>query len=211
MAPQSEQPQRLRLADEAARILLEEGGRDFARAKRKALQHLGLDAREEWPTNAEIEAAMLARSRLFATAADREEWLARLRAAQQVMERLAQFQPRLVGPLIQGLVEPEAIVNLHGFADTPEEVIIALGDRGVQCKTGERRYRASGGGTPRPPVPYLSFRGPEGIEIQLTVFPIDGLRQAPPSPVDGKPMRRLPVAAVRELIAEGEKKLFGED
>jgi hypothetical protein len=32
------------------------------------------------------------------------------------------------------------------------------------------------------------------------VFPVDGIRQAPMSPIDGKPMRRADKDAVQELL-----------
>jgi hypothetical protein len=37
--------------------------------------------------------------------------------------------------------------------------------------------------------------------IEVIVFPIDGIRQAPVSPVDGKPMRRADLAEVESLLA----------
>ena len=37
--------------------------------------------------------------------------------------------------------------------------------------------------------------------VEATVFPLDGIRQAPVSPVDGKPMRRADAA---ELDAAGQ-------
>jgi hypothetical protein len=36
--------------------------------------------------------------------------------------------------------------------------------------------------------------------IQATVFPVDGIRQAPMSPIDGKPMKRIDTDAVQELL-----------
>ena len=36
--------------------------------------------------------------------------------------------------------------------------------------------------------------------IEATIFPIDGMRQAPISPVDGKPMKRADRDAVQKLI-----------
>ena len=36
--------------------------------------------------------------------------------------------------------------------------------------------------------------------IQATVFPVDGIRQAPMSPIDGKPMKRADSNAVQELL-----------
>jgi hypothetical protein len=196
---------RVRLAEEAARIILDEGVRDYGLAKRKAADHLGLDARRELPTNAEIEQAVLERNRLFESPATRREYRNRLEAAAVVMDRLDALQPRLVGPLLLGILEPQPIINLHGFAETVEEVIIELADRGITTRTGERHY-GRGGRNIR--MPYLSFRGPEGLDIELTVFPPDGLRQAPPSPIDGKPMRRLNLAGVRELLDRTETASF---
>jgi hypothetical protein len=36
--------------------------------------------------------------------------------------------------------------------------------------------------------------------VEATVFPVDGIRQAPVSPVDGKPMRRADIGEVEQLI-----------
>jgi hypothetical protein len=36
--------------------------------------------------------------------------------------------------------------------------------------------------------------------IEATVFPADGIRQAPVSPVDGKPMRRATLSEVEALL-----------
>ncbi|TVP92923.1 MAG: hypothetical protein EA347_01160 [Thioalkalivibrio sp.] len=198
---------RQRLAEEAARIILEEGVRDYGLAKRKAADHLGMSGRREMPANTEVEAAVLERNRLFAGAENRREYLDRLRVAAVVMERLAGLEPRLVGPLVIGILEPQPLINLHGFAETVEEVIFQLGDMGIQCRSGERHYRGGQGAR----APFLSFRGPEGLDIELTVFPADGIRQAPPSPIDGRPMRRLGLPAVQELIAEAEADLAPSD
>lgn len=198
---------RQRLAEEAARIILEEGVRDYGLAKRKAADHLGMTGRREMPANTEIENAVLERNRLFASAETQREYRDRLRAAALVMERLGSLEPRLVGPLLLGILEPQPVINLHGFAETVEEVIFLLGDMGIQCRSGDRHYRG-GSGTR---VPFLSFRGPDGLDVELTVFPANGIRQAPPSPVDGRPMRRLGLAAVQELIAEVEASLERAD
>ena len=38
--------------------------------------------------------------------------------------------------------------------------------------------------------------------VDATVFPVDGIRQAPVSPVDGKPMRRASALEVEALLAQ---------
>jgi hypothetical protein len=40
--------------------------------------------------------------------------------------------------------------------------------------------------------------------IQATVFPVDGIRHTPVSPVDGRPMRRADVAELEALVSAGE-------
>ena len=37
--------------------------------------------------------------------------------------------------------------------------------------------------------------------VQATVFPVDGIRQAPMSPIDGRPMRRASSGDVQKLLA----------
>jgi hypothetical protein len=37
-------------------------------------------------------------------------------------------------------------------------------------------------------------------EIDAVVFPIDGIRQSPASPVDGRPMRRADAAELESLL-----------
>ena len=193
---------RLELAQEAARIMLDDGIRDFGLAKRKAAEHLGVDARHEMPGNLEIQDAAIERSRLFASPASRAAYRGRLEAALIVMERLRHLEPRLVGPLLQGLVESQPLINLHAFAETVEEVILELGERGIHCESGERRYRSRQGREQR--VPFLAFGGPDDTDIELTVFPLDGMRQAPPSPVDGRPMQRATRAEVERLLEAAE-------
>jgi hypothetical protein len=40
--------------------------------------------------------------------------------------------------------------------------------------------------------------------VEATIFPKDGIRQSPPGPVDGKPMRRATLAEVQELLDKGD-------
>jgi hypothetical protein len=48
---------------------------------------------------------------------------------------------------------------------------------------------------------YAGYRFHHGdSSIEATVFPVDGMRQAPISPVDGRPMKRADRAAVRRLL-----------
>jgi hypothetical protein len=125
--------------------------------------------------------------------------LAAMRAAAvEAMRLLAAFEPRLVGPLLTGTATAHAGIALHLFADTPEAVALSLMDRGVPYEFGERRFRVQRDAVES----YPEIRFGAGLhEVEATVFPKDGIRQAPPGPVDGKPMRRATLAEVEQLLS----------
>ena len=184
------------IIEEAARIILDEGVVDYGLAKRKAAERLGAAQTRNLPRNAEIDSAVHARQRLFEDEADREE-LRRLRTvALEAMAMLEPFDPRLVGPVLEGVVNRRDEITLHVFADSVEEVIFHLEDRGIRWRGDERRLRAGQGHVN---YPVLAFAGPDA-QVEAVVFPLKGIRQAPPSPVDGRPMRRAGIREVKGLL-----------
>ena len=185
------------VAEEAARIMREQGVDDFLQAKRKAADRLGVTDASILPRNTEVEAALVAHQRLFA--ADRHEaGLAELRrSALEAMRLMADFQPRLVGPVLTGTASPHSEINLHLFSDSPEAVSLRLEERGVPHEVLERRVRYERDRV----VSYPALRFVAGHQtVDAVVFPLDGIRQAPSSPVDGKPMRRAGAAEVEALL-----------
>lgn len=193
------QEMRRRIAAEAARLMAEEGVPSFFSAKQKAVARLGLDSKRNLPDNAEIEAALAEYQRLFAG----EEGVLHLKklrkTALQAMRRFEGFNPRLVGSVLSGTASEHSDVLLHLFANTPEEVSLFLLDARIPFEEDAKRITAAKGKVTEYPV----FRFLAGdTTIELTVFPVDGIRQAPPSPVDGKPMQRAAIAAVAQLIGE---------
>ena len=185
------------VAEEAARIMREQGVDDFLLAKRKAADRLGVTDASILPRNTEIEAALMAHQRLFA--ADRHEaGLATLRrSALEAMRLLSDFQPRLVGPVLAGTASSHSEINLHLFTESAEAVSIRLEERGVPHEVHERRLRYERDRA----VSYPALRFVAGRQtVDAVVFPLDGIRQAPCSPVDGKPMRRASAAEVEALL-----------
>ncbi|NIP72109.1 MAG: hypothetical protein GWO16_03340 [Gammaproteobacteria bacterium] len=191
---------RQRIAMEAARILVDSGLPDYQAAKRKAAARLGAPDTRNLPSNLEIEEALAEHQRLF-HAETQPVRLRELReAALRAMELLQQFDPRLVGPVLTGTAGEHSEVQLHLFAGAPEDVAFFLMDWNIPYEEGERRLRYARNGYQTYPA-YRFLAG--GVPIELTVFPVDGLRQAPRSPVDGKPMQRGGRAAVEALLAQG--------
>lgn len=202
----AEQHERERIAQECARIMLDEGVWDYAAAKRKATERLLVDGRAQLPSNLEIDAAMLERRRLFAADDELAELQALREAALHVMRRLSGFEPRLVGAVLKGTAGAGARATVHVFADSPEEFLFTLMDRGLRYREGERAQRV--GGTMKN-LPSAVLRV-GGAEVEALIFPLDGLRQAPSSPVDGRPMRRADAREVEELVAGQLADVVGE-
>ncbi|MGH8290780.1 MAG: hypothetical protein ACREV7_17500 [Steroidobacteraceae bacterium] len=186
------------LAQEAARIMAEHGIRDFFIAKRKAAERLGMqDGAAGLPKNTEIETALAEYQRLFAHDSHVESLQAQRRAALAAMQQLREFEPRLVGAVLSGTATEHSEVQLHLFADYPESVALKLIDHGIAHEVTERRVRMS----PERVLAYPGLRFKlEDQAIEVTVFPADGIRQAPVSPVDGRPMRRASALEVEALL-----------
>ena len=185
------------LAQEAARIIVEQGIQDYRLAKIKAAERLGMTGRGSLPGNSEIEHAVGQHLKLFG----RESHLDLLRvlreAALSAMELLAPYTPRLVGPVLHGTAAVNSAVNLHVFSDSTELVAQTLQDRCVQYRIYEHRIKSRRDRAET----FSGFRfTQDDSSIEATVFPVDGMRQAPISPVNGKPMRRADKNAVLELL-----------
>lgn len=191
--------QRILMAQECARIMLEEGVHDYAAAKHKAAQRLRVAGRRHLPSNREIEMAMQDHQRLFFDDEDRAALRDLRECALSAMQLLDRFEPRLVGAALNGTVGLGSRAVVHVFAETVEEVIFALMERRISYRETERVLREGRGTSVRPS--FLLRLGDE--EIEVVVFPSDGIRRSPSSPVDGRPMRRADMAELRRLLAVG--------
>lgn len=190
---------RLMLAQEAARIIVEHGVDDFRTAKIKAAERLGYSSRGSLPGNSEIEQALSDHLQLF-HGDSHSSLLQKLRgAALSAMELLSAFEPRLVGPVLSGTAGAYSTVNLHVFSDSVEGVAEQLHLQQIPSKLYERQLKSRPGQSE-------NFAGyqfmHQDASIEATVFPFDGLRQAPISAIDGKPMRRADARTVQAMLVK---------
>lgn len=186
------------VAQEAARLMAEHGIQDFLTAKRKAAERYGVVDGSFLPKNTEIEAALVAHQRLFGKQQHAHSLEEQRRAALQAMKLLEKYEPRLVGPVLSGTATEYVDIQLHVFSDSPEAVYLHLMDRRYDYEVSERRLRMQADRQILVPVARFQM-GDETIEA--SVFEKDGIRQAPVSPVDGKPMRRADMREVEDVIA----------
>ena len=190
---------RMAVAEEAARIMAEQGIDNFLTAKRKAAERFGVVDAAILPRNTEVEAALIARQRLFSGERHAIELAGLRRSALQAMRLVAEFEPRLVGPILTGTASAHSEISLHLFTDTPEAVSILLDERGVPHEALERRVRFERDRDRT--ITFPAFRFVAGRQtVDAVVFPLDGVRQSPLSPVDGKPMRRATIGEVEALL-----------
>jgi hypothetical protein len=187
-----------RLAQESARLMIEHGIVDFRLAKRKAAERLSVSTLGALPSNSQIEACLAERQRIFEPDghAVRLEQLRRL--ALQLMHQLASFEPRLAGPVLSGTATSNSRIELHVFAPSAEAVSIELEQHGHKPAPRQQRFRFGGGRQEL--VPGYRFQW-EGTAVVIAVFPEIGIREAPLSSVNQRPMPRASRRELENLFA----------
>jgi len=176
--------------------MAEHGIQDYHLAKRKAAERYGVVEGAFLPKNTEIEAALMSYQRLFGGEQHESGLKEQRKVALEAMRMLEKFEPRLVGAVLAGSATEHTDIQLHVFSDSPEKVYTHLMDRRFEYEVFERKVRMN----PDRGVNVPSVRFEMGAElVEAFVFPSDGIRQAPISPVDGKPMRRATAIEVAGL------------
>lgn len=191
------------LATEAARLLAEDAASDYLQAKRKAALRYGVSERRGgFPTNTEIEAALVEHQRLFKADSQPVELHYLRESALKAMRLFRDFTPRLVGPVLAGTASMNSGIQLHLFASTAELVVLFLIDHDIPFETKERRFRDGNGEAFM--VPEYRFMAGDA-RIDAAVFPETAIRRAPQSPVDGRPMQRAAIKDLERMLDESDE------
>lgn len=185
--------------------MAEGGVRDYHQAKLKAAERLGIHDDASLPRNREIDEALREYQRLFQGEAQSDALRERREAALQALEFFASFQPRLVGRVLEGTADALTPVTLHLHADDADEVAHFLADAGIPAEASARRLRLDRERGLDAPVWTFSA---DGLAFDLTVLPLDTLRQAPLSALDERPMARASAHQLRALLAAEEAEAY---
>ena len=197
--PHETSRQRLKeeIAQLAARLLADGEAEGMGDAKRRAAERLGLRDARELPDNLAVLGAIVEYQRLF----ESEEAPARLASmrgvALEAMRALADFEPRLVGPVLYGTAFDHTAVTLHLHSDEPEAVVRRLLALRVSYRLGEQSLRT--GRDTRESVMALETLL-DGTPLELVVMSRQRLSNPPLSPLDGAPYRRLEAAGLAALL-----------
>ena len=186
------------IAAEAARIIATEGQHNYHAAKKKAADRVGVSNRLALPSNIEVKDALYRYLDLYGGDAHDVNLLELRRTAVQAMRLLAKFNPRLVGSVLDGTAGRHTRIALHVFAESSEEIVLFFREKGIPFSQEQRQIRWFNG---EHRTLELVLTELDGRTLELAVFEPVHLRQAPPSPIDGKPQRRAALAEV-ELILE---------
>jgi len=178
---------RQRIAQEAARLMSDHGIKDFLMAKQKAANVFGVTDKHVMPSNKEVEQALLEHQRLFHAETQPQRLKYLRETAIKAMKILKPFNPRLVGSVQRGTAGEHSDVNLHLFSDNPESFGPFLTEHTIPYEQSEKRLRISKDNYEY--FPSYSFIAGD-VPIDIVIFPVNGQRQAPLSPIDGKPMQR---------------------
>ena len=176
---------------------MKQGIKDFGHAKRKAANRLGLSNLGALPTNIEIQNAVSEYLNIFNHKDQNKIQCILIKSALSIMESLNDYNPRLVGPLLDGKGLINHPINLHVFTDTPELISKNLDNLNIRYKLIESRLKERPGrSTLYPGYRFLKNE----IIIETIVFPYDGIRQAPICSITDKPMKRADKLTIEKLI-----------
>ena len=193
------------IAQQAARMMAEDGIHDFAYAKKKAGRQLGITESSVLPSNAEIEEEIRLYHQIY-NADEQPAELEKLRkTALATMQLFARFNPHLTGSVLDGTAGKFSQTDIHLFADSAKEVEIFLLNQQIPYESSEKSYRLSDKPSKdkkekvRKSVPVFTLETEYGF-IKLSVFDVDDLRVSTKSAANGENAGRLDLAGVQALF-----------
>jgi hypothetical protein len=207
MAKENLQQLRQLIAQQAARMMAEDGVSDFAYAKKKAGRQLGAVENSIMPSNAEVEEELKLYNALFLSE-EQPENLYDLRAnALFTMQLLDRFNPHLTGAVLDGTAGLMSETHIHLFADSVKDVEMFLLNQRIPFDVNEKSYRILNDGKrdkigeSRKTVPVFTLETEKGL-IRLSVFDVDYIRAATKRAADGSNADRLDIEGVKALLGQ---------
>lgn len=196
---------RASLAHEAARLMYEEGVKQYFTAKKLAAKRLlgrthGKKIRfrpKELPSNGEIQQSLLKLVQLY----EGDDQIHRLFAmrviALEMMDNLKQYTPCLIGSVSTGHVRQGSDIDLHIFTDSLEELEVTLDSLQWKYEMAEVSIQKNS------KIKLYTHVYLENIfPVELSVYPTQEIRVVSCSSTDGKPIIRLKAAAVEKLLQQ---------
>lgn len=195
------------IAQQAARMMAEDGISDYAYAKKKAGRQLGVVENSVLPSNAEIEEELKLYNALYLSEAQPENLRELRKNALYTMQLLEKFNPHLSGAVLDGTAGLLTETHIHLFADSIKEVEMFLLNQQIPFDVNEKSYRIMSDGRrdkkgdSRKTVPVFTLETELGL-IKLSVFEVDDIRVATKRAADGTNAARSNIEGVKALLAQ---------
>ncbi len=193
------------IAQQAARMMAEDGISDFSYAKKKAGRQLGAIDNSVLPSNTEIEEELKLYNALFLSEEQPENLRDLRKNALFTMQMLERFNPYLTGSVLDGTAGLGSETHIHLFADSLKDLEMFLLNQDIPFETNEKSYRIMNDGKRdkkgdnRKKVPVFTLEMNTGL-IKLSVFESDDIRVATKRAADGANAERADIEEVKELL-----------
>jgi hypothetical protein len=193
---------RREVAIQAARLLAEHTCDNYQEARSKAAASMGVKNKRLLPDNQEIHQALVEHQQIFCLPEHRSSVETLRKSAMEAMQALALFNPRLVGPILDGSADSQSPIRLHLFCETPEELALYLMEKNIPWQERETVMEFGGKRTERRPV----FRFHAGLNrVELVVLTPREQRNPPLDPITGRPNKGASVSMLKELIESDQR------
>ena len=183
---------REQLAQQAAKLMAENGITDHAFAKRKAARQLGASDTQHLPSNQEVDEALHSYRTLY----QRDSHPAILdllrREALEAMRLLSQFHPYLTGSVLSGTAGETSDINLMLYSDDSKAVLLFLLKNNIEFEDGEWTIRIGGH---MESVPSYTMESESGTKIHIIVLPESAMHSG-----SRHPETHADIAAVEALL-----------
>ena len=186
---------RERVAEKAARLIVDGVENEYLDAKDRAIMMLGLDDTNHRPTNRKIRdyISLLTKEELGSEEVNRRLKEMRL-IALDLMQILDDFDPFLIGSVLSGQIRTTSDIDLHAFSDDQCEIMQNLEDQGYEDVEEELIENQKGR--------FIHLKWKEKIyPVEITVYPWSWRDIVPISSITGQPMKRADVLEVKRLLA----------
>ncbi|KOR30053.1 hypothetical protein TI03_00550 [Achromatium sp. WMS1] len=187
---------RQQIAQATARVLMANSTLSPERARRKAAIQMGVTNQKQWPNRAEVFAALTLEQRLFSP--QQPIVLYRLRTqALAAMRHFIEFNPHLIGSVLDGTANDKSCVRLYLFADLPDQILLKLLDDGIPWEQHEQFLSYADGS--RQSHPLFRFVAGE-TNIELIVLSPKAYYKPPLDALCEHPERGANIKQVEQLL-----------
>jgi predicted nucleotidyltransferase len=186
--------QRRRVAEQAARFIVEGCEAEYLHAKERAISMLGLSSSSHLPSNRKIKECI---ARLTSSQLGEDEVKRRVaemrRIAKEIMEVIEDADPFLIGSTLTGQIRDCSDIDLHAYSDDYSVLKNQLVDWGYDEVDEEVVDNRKGR--------FVHLRWHEnGYPVEITVYPWSWRDVVHYSSVTGKPMKRAGIKSVKALL-----------